>query len=259
MRILITGGLGYLGSWLAKNLIEQGHYVHIFDWCKTHKLKTYSIARKELEKKCDLDIKDFSTLRVSELRGINVVYHLAAISGIKACEDNPVEAWENNFVKTTKLINKCAEAKVEKFIFASTAAVYGSTQKCIESTSTNPKNVYASTKARAEEAILREKYIIPIVARFSNIYGMGYYDKPTVISKFIDRALKGEDLEIYGSGQQVRLLPLEDLPELLERADLDLPDALLGQTEAPAELIERLGVSIAVQTVVAGDDGPLAG
>jgi UDP-glucose 4-epimerase len=213
MNFLITGGLGFIGSWLAKKLIEQGHYVHIVDRCSTHPLKTYDKARTPLEKNrfCRIDIMDMKELRADELKGISGVFHLAATSGLKACEENPKEAWYNNLNLTKNLLEKCTEVGVKKFIFASSAAVYGQRKVCEETAKTKPTNIYASTKAMAEEMLMREQDIIGVIARFSNIYGMGYYDKPTVVSKFID----DEEITIYGGEQTRDFVHIDDVTDAL--------------------------------------------
>ena len=138
MNYLITGGLGYIGSHLAKTLIAQGNHVTIIDNATAHELNVYEKARIALERlpKNIISIEDARDMRSDILRGIDCVIHLAALSGIEACENNIHGAKMSNVELTKHVLAKCVEAGVPKIFLASTAAVYGNLKKCHESSDT---------------------------------------------------------------------------------------------------------------------------
>lgn len=206
MNIMITGGLGFIGSQLAKRLLTEGHNVTVVDDASTHELKTYDKARFPLIRlKGDVHVDRAQNIGSDILKGTDVVYHLAAVSGIKACEDNAHKARLENTKLTNSIHERCKAAGVKTLVFTSTAAVYGRAQECKEDGETIPENRYAKTKLMAERELLSTPGSTKVVvARLANVYGFSYYDKNTVVSSFVRKALRGEDLIIEGSGEQVR-------------------------------------------------------
>ena len=218
MKIIITGGLGYIGSRLALRLLEEGHHVTIIDNASTHPLQTYEKARKPLEKfhDCFIDCTDIGNLYPDAVKGADVMFHLAAMSGVKACEESAHVARMNNVKLSTKMRDFADQMKINRFVFTSTAAVYGNQLKCNEECPTTPENRYAKTKMLAEQSIMQATETTPIIARLSNVYGMGFYDKETVLSIFTRQALKGDDLMIYGNSEQVRdFVHIDDVVDAL--------------------------------------------
>ena len=205
MNIMITGGLGYIGSWLAKRLLNEGHHVTIVDNATAHDLKKYDKARTPLERAgAVVVIDDARNLNSSILKGTDIVFHLAAISGIKACEHDAHGSRLVNTKLTAQMLNACQDARVKTMVFTSTAAVYADAQKCMETGETIPQNRYAKTKLLAERELEGAKNVKVVIARLSNVFGHGYYDKKTVVSNFVRGALKDETLWVYGNGEQVR-------------------------------------------------------
>lgn len=223
MNYLVTGGLGYVGSWLAKKLLDDGHNVLIFDNASARDLKTYDKAKTVLEKyrKCNIVIKDAFNLMGRDLIGIDCIFHLAGVSGVDKCERDIHGSRLNNVKLTKKVMQLASECKIKRVVFTSTAAVYGKEQNCREIWEHNwhgvvPENRYAMTKQKAESIVLIEPNVTGIVARLSNVYGMGYYDKDTVISHWVREAFKDENLVLYGNGDQVRdFIHLDDVVDAL--------------------------------------------
>lgn len=180
MNVMITGDLGYVGINLALFLKKKG-------------IKVIGVDRK---------IKKYvESITEKQLRGIDFVVHLAAISGIKICEENKTQAIENNICASFKLFRLCNFLGIP-LIFASSQAAK------------NPKNTYAFTKYMCEERILdyASKGINFKSYRFCNIFGgLGYLEKKTtVVSNFI----KDPELSINGNGNQTRdFIHVEDICE----------------------------------------------
>jgi len=192
MKICITGAAGYIGSYLAQFLIRRNLDVRLIDnYYIPSNIR--EIEGVEIER---IDIRD-KTLDLSDM---SVLFHLAAVSGIKRCEENKELAFDVNVKGTFNLLRTFKG----RIIFPSTSAVYGVATKptITESHPRVPRSFYGQTKLNAEHIIgLVDKYTI---LRFSNIYGYGMFTKRTVTDNFVEKALKRENLEIYGDGKQRR-------------------------------------------------------
>ncbi len=186
MRTVVTGSSGYVGSVVSKKL-------------KIHKSDQYDILEGR-------DLTDTSTML--DASSADIIVHLAAISGIKACTDDPARATLINTETTIELAKNAKERGCRRFIFASSSAVYGEAQeyKMSESHPTEPRSIYGQTKLAAEKIIeLAGKSFEVIILRKSNLYGYALISKGiTVLDQFIDRFLKHEPITITGSGSQRR-------------------------------------------------------
>ena len=171
MRILVTGGAGYIGSVLVNKLIEQGHQVNVIDDLSNGFRENIDRRAKFTEG----SILDKGNLNQA-LEGVEVVYHLAAKIRVEEGEANPELYKKVNIEGTLDLIKACADKKINKFIFASTAAVYGDPEEfpVNENSKTNPVNVYGATKLEIDkylEANAKNMGISTICFRFFNIGG----------------------------------------------------------------------------------------
>jgi UDP-glucose 4-epimerase len=220
MNVLITGGLGYVGSALAKRLLERGDNVSIVDNCRGHELKTYDQALFKLSKytpRLIIEIKDANKIKVNELKGIDVIYHLAGLVGIPECDNDVYHSEEWNVLLTKRIIEVATEAKVKKIVFTSTAAIYGDNQACYESSNPTPLSNYGRHKRQAEDLLLAQDKVEVAIARLSNVYGVGYYGNRGVINMWCFNARNGLPVELYGSGSQVRdFIHLNDVVSALE-------------------------------------------
>jgi len=171
MKILVTGGAGYIGSVLVNKLIEQGHQVNVIDDLSNGFRENIDRRAKFTEG----SILDKGNLNQA-LEGVEVVYHLAAKIRVEEGEAKPEIYKKVNIEGTLDLIKACADKKIAKFIFASTAAVYGDPEEfpVNENSKTNPVNVYGATKLEIDkylEANAKNMGISTICFRFFNIGG----------------------------------------------------------------------------------------
>ena len=171
MKILVTGGAGYIGSVLVNKLIEQGHQVNVIDDLSNGFRENIDRRAKFTEG----SILDKGNLNQA-LEGVEVVYHLAAKIRVEEGEAKPELYKKVNIEGTLDLIKACVDKKIAKFIFASTAAVYGDPGEfpVNENSKTNPVNVYGATKLEIDkylEANAKNMGISTICFRFFNIGG----------------------------------------------------------------------------------------
>lgn len=171
MKILVTGGAGYIGSVLVNKLIEQGHDVNVIDDLSNG-------FSENIDKSAHFingSILDQANLSQA-LEDVEVVYHLAAKIRVEEGEAKPELYKKVNVEGTLNLVKACADRKINKFIFASTAAVYGNPEEfpVNEKSRTNPVNVYGRTKLDIDnylEVNAKELGISSICFRFFNIGG----------------------------------------------------------------------------------------
>lgn len=211
MKILITGGAGYIGTELTYELdknpeVEQ---IIIYDNLSRGNINLF-IGTQKLSNKIKFiqgDILD-SRLLKKTLQGVDVVYHLAANVTTPFADQNPHLFEQINHWGTAEVIYAVEESNVKKFIYTSSASVYGASSKEVnKNTNPNPKTFYGISKLRGEEHVNRllnkdmETYII----RCGNIYG---YSKSmrfdSVINKFMFEANYKNRIAIQGTGEQHR-------------------------------------------------------
>ena len=171
MKVLVTGGAGYIGSVLVDKLISEGHQVNVIDDLSNGFRENIDRRAKFTEG----SILDKGNLNQA-LEGVEVVYHLAAKIRVEEGEAKPELYKKVNIEGTLDLIKACVDKKIAKFIFASTAAVYGDPEEfpVNENSKTNPVNVYGATKLEIDkylEANAKNMGISTICFRFFNIGG----------------------------------------------------------------------------------------
>jgi len=191
MNILITGGAGYIGSHVAKQLLEIAkHNITILDNLSTGSQKTIdtlqSIQKFDFVK---LDLKEFEKVKeVLQKNKIDTIIHFAASIVVPESVENPLKYYMNNTVNTTNLIKQAVETKVERFIFSSTAAVYGEPLKLPkggidETYPTDPINPYGMSKLMSERVLQDAAKANPgfkyVIFRYFNVAGADIYYKPS--------------------------------------------------------------------------------
>ena len=122
MRILVTGGCGYIGSVLIPKLLDRGHKVLSID----NQLFGNFLSKHKNFKNIKLNLGNINEVH---LKKINTVFHLASISNDPSALINPKITWETNVLFTLKLLELCKKCEIEKFIFASSGSVYGVSKK----------------------------------------------------------------------------------------------------------------------------------
>ena len=208
MKIIVTGGAGFVGSHLTELLIKNGLFPIIIDNLNTGKFKY--IKKFVDEGKANfikLDIRNFSKLM--KLPKCSAVIHLAAIASVIESIDNPSFVNDVNVNGTLNVLEFCRKKKIKKFIFTSSAAIFGNNEsKITESSPTVPTTVYGSSKLTGEQycRIYSELFgITTIILRPFNIYGPRQNDTYAgVITKFLNRLKKNKPPIIFGTGNQTR-------------------------------------------------------
>lgn len=227
-KILVTGAAGYVGGHMINRLLEDDKFsdyeiigVDNFLVGDEH---NYDLIKDS--NRVELTYGDISDPSISEcFEDVEIVYHLAAISGIAYCNQKPILASKINIEGTLNLLELSAQNGVESFVYPSSAAVYGEIDEDVatEDMLLDPLNKYGAMKASCE-SLCRAYYnsygLGTTILRFTNIYGVGTYPKwRTVVVNFIRRALSGEPLTIHGSGEQKRdFIHIDDVTQLYKLA-----------------------------------------
>jgi UDP-glucose 4-epimerase len=205
LRILVTGGAGFIGSHLVEKLVNLGATVCVIDTMLCgNKIegvkegKTLSVHRLDV-----MDVKAIAPL----FKGQDMVFHLAAVVGVEETQDQPVNLLNVEVIGTSNVISLAARNKARRFVFASSSEVYGDSVKpMVEEGPFNPKSTYALTKLIGEHFCMayHKKYGLDYTSlRYFNAYGP-HQDDRFVLSRFVNRALAGQDITIYGDGKQTR-------------------------------------------------------
>ncbi|GMK37205.1 UDP-glucose 4-epimerase [Paenibacillus sp. CCS19] len=207
MRAIVTGGAGFIGSHLAAALLSSGAHVQIIDNLSTGRLS--NVPEGAVLHQLDIASDQAYDLIVRERP--DVVFHLAGQANVLKSMTDPVTDVRVNVLGTLKLLMACKRASVLKFIFASTAAVYGSTvrDRLSESDPIQPVSFYALSKCFSEQYIrlFAELHHLPYtILRFSNVYGPRQQPQGegNVIPLFMNQLRKGQPITIHGDGNQTR-------------------------------------------------------
>ncbi len=226
MRVLITGGAGFLGSALARRLVAEGHHVRVLD-----DLSSGDPSRLPPEVLFTRgDVRDRPKLWTL-LQGVQCVFHLAARVSVAESVAYPREYTDVNVGGTVAVMEAMRDVGVRRVVLASSGTVYGDQprQPVDENMRPNPLAPYAVSKIAAEYYVftLGALYNIETVAlRIFNAYGPGQPLPPAhapVIPQFLKQTLSGESLVIFGDGLQTRDFVYVD----------DVVDALIAAATAP--------------------------
>lgn len=205
MKILITGGAGFIGSNLA-NALSVDNQIIVLDNLSAGKKENLDNEIKLIEG----DVTDYSIVEKAT-KGMDYVFHFAALTSTEESLKNPEETFKVNTLGTFNVLKASLKNKVKKVIFASSAAIYGDSLELPkkENMKPEPKTPYAFTKLNSE--YLCNAYsklgLNTVCLRFFNIYGPNQNlnsDYSAVIPVFISSALKNEPLKLENSGKQTR-------------------------------------------------------
>ncbi len=212
MRVLVTGGAGFIGSHLVDFLLEKNHEVIAIDNLSTGWLKNLEKAQKNSNFSFhNIDIRDKDQL-IPLFENVDWVFHLAALADIVPSIEKPREYFETNVDGTFNVLEASKKAKVKRFIYAASSSCYGIPEICPtpERAEISPQYPYALTKYLGEELVMHfEKlYKIPSVSlRFFNVYGprsrtTGTYG--AVFGVFLAQKLNNKPFTVVGDGTQTR-------------------------------------------------------
>ena len=204
-NIFITGGAGMIGLEIANQLIKKNYNVKIYDLAEQI-IKHRKIINKKIQISYG-SILDETTLK-TEMKNYDIVYHMAAMLGVKKTEKNALDCLNININGTKNTLESCVFNNVKKIIFASSSEVYGEPNKnpISEKFDTKGKTLYGVSKIAGEELCKAyyEKYGLKyLIIRYFNTYGPNQ-NLEFVIRKFIENSLKNKTLVINGNGKQIR-------------------------------------------------------
>lgn len=209
MKIMVTGGAGFIGSWVADSYISNGHEVLIFDDLSSGRPENINSKAAFVKG----DIRDRSLVKsvMDEFKPDVVNHHAAQIDVRKSVEDPAYDA-EVNIIGSITLLENAVKHGVKKFVFASTGgAIYGEPEDipADESTPPMPISAYGTSKYAVEKYLeyYRHIYSLDFVAlRYANVYGprQNPHGEAGVVAIFCSRILSGRTCLIFGDGSQTR-------------------------------------------------------
>ena len=223
LKILVTGGAGYIGRHLVKNLIKNNQVLVYDNLSNSSDKDRISLVDKGV-KFLKGDILDYDVL-CEFSKDVNVVIHLAAMINVNESVINPEFTKKVNVDGTVNVLKCCIKNKIKKIIFASSAAVYEDSKEIPinENSTTNPQSPYGQSKLDAEKIIVKtcqENNIDHIIFRMFNVYGKGQNTQYAgVITKFFENIRDDNPLVIYGDGEQTRdFVSINDVVEAFDCA-----------------------------------------
>lgn len=198
MKILVTGGNGFIGLPLVEALLKHGHNVRILD------LKQPSIQHKNLEFVNKSIMDDIRGV----IKGCDMVYHLAAVLGVEHTDKRPLETIRINLEGSVNVFKSAVESGVKNLVYASSSEVYGNPRELPirEESVKGPVSTYGVSKLAAEiyaQAYNQEFGANIKIVRFFNVYGPRQSDD-FVVSIFLNNALHDKPIKVFGDGSQTR-------------------------------------------------------
>ena len=205
-RIFVTGGAGFIGSNLVETLVKNNNKVIVADTLmRGNKIPKDVFRDIQFYKE---DVRSFDAIK-NLSRGCDLIFHFAALLGVDIVADNPVETMETEVLGMQNIVNAALANCVEKIIYASTSGVYGHSainKAVTEDIHLDPRTSYSIAKRYNEIYLMaqyEEKGLQSISLRLFNVYGHRQ-DNRMVIPKFIQQALQGQSITVYGDGNQTR-------------------------------------------------------
>jgi UDP-glucose 4-epimerase len=235
MKVIVTGGAGFIGSWVVDRLVEAGNDVIVMD-------NLSSGSKKNIERHLKNKHFEFLPLDVVDaykssdsFSGADLIVHLAAMVSVLGSIEDPVAVFRTNTQATLGLLALAVKHRIRRFVFSSSVAVYGNPTELPlrEDMPINALSPYAASKAAAEALCdaYRSSYgLETCILRLTNVYGprmmKGAY--ASVVSEFLEATSRGEPLKVYGNGEQTRdFVHVQDVVDAIMGA-LDLKKAECG-------------------------------
>jgi nucleoside-diphosphate-sugar epimerase len=231
LKILVTGGEGFIGSWIVEKLSQMGHRVTTLDNSDTYGV----IEREELDRLCQWRQRNWKrVIKISGnvimpldrvwLRKQHIVIHLASYPRAKIVNDHPEMGVENIVVGTTGMLQDCVEYGVKRFVYVSSSMIYGNfADGTKEDFKANPINIYGEAKLTGErltQQFNRATGLEYVIARPSGVYGAG--DIPDrVLSKFFAAAMNNRDINVHDANNRVDFTYVEDTADGIIRCALE--------------------------------------
>ena len=207
MRVLVTGGAGFIGSHIVEHYQGKADVV-VLDNLRTGRIKNLKGFRVDFHEGSILDLELLHQI----MKGVDYVFHLAAMVSVPESMANPIECVHTNTIGTLNVLAAAAEANVKKLCFSSSCAVYGDSPENPkhEDMLPQPKSPYSETKLAGEHYCSmydEQGWLKTACLRYFNVFGPR--QDPTsvyaaAIPIFANRALSGKPLTIFGDGKQTR-------------------------------------------------------
>ncbi len=225
MKILVTGGAGFIGSHITKLLLREGHEVVVYDVVKPSAFSLQLLAGQGSGSRIksgmtmiEGDTRD-SKLLLESLQGVDGVIHMASFISVEESVEDPIKYMENNVLGTASLLAAMREAGVRKIVFSSSATVYGepASLPITEDFPLSAANPYAASKIASEaicESFFNTDGFDVSILRYFNPYGPGEIHDPEThaIPNFVKAGLEKRPITLYWKGEQVRdFIYVEDL------------------------------------------------
>lgn len=205
MKILVTGGAGYKGIVLVKELLELKHDVTIIDnFMYGYSSILHLISNKNLT----INQLDIRNIKENDVSGFDVIYHLAGISGMPACSANPNSAEIINVESTRKMVDFMHKDQI--LIYASTTSFYGDTGAvCDEDSNINAVSIYGKTKYEAEKIIQQRENSISL--RFATVFGVSpKMRNDLLLNDFVYKSIKEKSIVIFAGHTKRTFIHIED-------------------------------------------------
>lgn len=228
--VLVTGGAGYIGSVLARKLVESGYNVRVLDSLIFGKDGISDMISQESVELIEDDIRNEKALEKA-VKNMDCVIHLAAIVGEPLCNKIPEAARQINEFATQKLLNISKKEGVSRFLYASTCSNYGSASKVVnELTPVNSLSLYSETKVRSESFILQSKdrNFEPCILRFATAFGISPRMRfDLLLQEFIHDAVVDSKIVVFGPDYWRPLVHVNDISNACILA-LETPSNLIS-------------------------------
>ena len=215
MKVLITGGAGFIGSHLSEFLLARGDEVYVLDDLSTGSVRNIEHLKEHKKFHYTIDTIMNPSVTAEQVDRVDAVVHLAAAVGVRLIVDSPVHTIETN-VQGTEAVLRQAEKKKKRILIASTSEVYGKSTKVpfkedgdlVSGPTTKGRWSYACSKAIDEFLALayhKEKKVPVVIARLFNTVGPRQTSRyGMVIPSFVQQALASKPITVYGNGSQSR-------------------------------------------------------
>jgi UDP-glucose 4-epimerase len=263
MRCFVTGGAGFIGSYLVRTLLDAGHSVVCVDneSSEGHESFAWDSRATNINK----DVNDLTAL---DFQQIDVVFHLAAEVSIQRCISNPSKTLESNVAGTFNVLNCASVSGVKRVVFSSSSSVYGLNEfgpaGQNESSPIDCLNIYATSKLMGEQLCklygkaTDSRSLDTVCLRYFNVYGEGQSDKGQycpVVAVFRRQKKEGIPLTVVGDGLQTR-----DYIHVSDVVSANITAATLSKTFKGEIYNIGTGTSYSVLEIantIAGKDGSI--
>lgn len=265
MKVVVTGGAGFIGSHVTNKLLEAGHEVTVVD----NLSRGFSEFVNQKAKFEQADIDDEGKM-AAILAGQEALIHLANFIVVPESVERPVEYAENNIVKTIKLLEVMRKQRVNRIVFSSSATVYGDAKSPLKESDPigNSTNPYGASKVAMEQFISsyhKNWGLESTILRYFNPFGPNENHEPEThaIPNFIVKTLKKEPIPLYWKGEQVRdFIYVEDLAsahvQALGLGGFNILNVGTGQGVKVIDVVKKIFSLVGYETSI-NDLGPRPG